>query len=122
MSDSSYKLRELRGAEHEKAAALREIERAKKLERLMLIPEFKELIMQDFIVDETVRVAEMAGNPGLTPEMRESAMVMVTGGGHLRRWMKLILDSAARFSEGLPELDEAILDLRQEIDAMGVER
>lgn len=113
-----HNAKEIEGVENQRAAVVKALEFATKVERLMQNPDFREVIMEGFCQDEMVRQADQAGNPALTNDQRDAALICVTGGGHLRRWLKLTLDTAETFREDtLPELDGFLEELRAESTA-----
>ena len=77
-------------------------------------PEFKQLILQEFCVNECARYAQSSGDPALNAEQRADALALAQSTGHLRRWLSVIVTMGNNAERAMPELDDAIEQARQE--------
>ena len=77
-------------------------------------PEFKQLILQEFCVNECARYAQSSGDPALNAEQRADALALAQSAGHLRRWLSVIVTMGNNAERAMPELDDAIEQARQE--------
>ena len=77
-------------------------------------PEFKQLILQEFCINECARSAHSSGDPALNAEQRADALALAQSAGHLRRWLSVIVTMGNNAERAMPELDDAIEQARQE--------
>ena len=77
-------------------------------------PEFKQLILQEFCINECARYAQSSGDPALNAEQRADALALAQSAGHLRRWLSVIVTMGNNAERAMPELDDAIEQARQE--------
>lgn len=79
-------------------------------------PDFKKLILDTFCTKECARYAQESGDPALSKEQREDAMAMAQAAGHLRRFLSLKVSMGNQAERLMPELDNALVEARQEED------
>ena len=82
--------------------------------RLATVPEFKELILDDFMVKECARYVQASCDPALKAEERADALNMAQAAGHLKRYLSVVVQMGAHSERELPSLEEAITEARVE--------
>ena len=102
----------LAGLEHQKAAGEPLIELKRKALRLAENTDFREIILDNFCVKDCARFAQESGDPTLSVQERADAMAMAQASGHLRRYLRVILQQAEQFENNRAELDERIEAIR----------
>ena len=85
--------------------------------RLANIPEFKELILDDFMVKECARYAQASADPALKAEERADSLNMAQAAGHLKRYLSVVVQMGAHSERELSSLEEAISEARVEEQA-----
>lgn len=76
--------------------------------------EFRELILDDYIVAEASRLAAAAGDPNLTEVQQRSMYSMALAPGHLKRYLQVITQMGDTGADSIPEIEEALEDARIE--------
>lgn len=102
--------------EHQLVAAKELVRRRNMALRLANIPEFKELILDDFMVKEAARYVHSSADPALKPEERSDALNMAQASGHLKRFLSVTVQMGAHAERELASLEEAIDEARSEGD------
>lgn len=98
----------LAGLEHQREQAKKAMELRDKALRLAENADFREIILTNFCKEDCARFAQESGDPALTELQRADAMAMAQASGHLRRYLRVILQTAEQFENSLPELEEQI--------------
>jgi hypothetical protein len=86
-------------------------ERKQRIMRLSLNPDFRNIVMQEFCVFEAARYAHASGDAALTAEQRADSLAMAQAGGHLKRWMSIQLQMAARSEADAEEIERMLVEL-----------
>lgn len=86
---------------------------ADKAIRLSKVPEFRELILEGFCRDEMARLAAVSGDPGLDLDQRLVATDMSRAGGHLKRFLNVIIQQAQNAEGDLPNMEAALAEARE---------
>lgn len=94
------------------------INRLESLQRLVNNSDFRNLILHDYIIVEASQCAETAGNPAMNAEQKADALEMSKAPGHLKRYLRVIELSAQQAINRREELQEAIVQARQEEDSI----
>ena len=102
--------------EHQLVAAKELVRRRNMALRLANIPEFKELILDDFMVKEAARYVHSSADPALKPDERADALNMAQASGHLKRFLSVTVQMRAHAERELTSLEEAIDEARLEGD------
>lgn len=102
--------------EHQLVAAKELVRRRNMALRLANIPEFKELILDDFMVKEAARYVHSSADPALKPDERADALNMAQASGHLKRFLSVTVQMGAHAERELTSLEEAIDEARLEGD------
>ena len=102
--------------EHQLVAAKELVRRRNMALRLANIPEFKELILDDFMVKEAARYVHSSADPALKPDERADALNMAQASGHLKRFLSVTVQMGAHAERELTSLEEAIDEARAEGD------
>ena len=82
--------------------------------RLATLPEFKELILDDFMVKECARYVHASSDPALKAEERADALNMAQAAGHLKRYLSVVVQMGAHSEREIGSLEEAIAEARVE--------
>jgi hypothetical protein len=90
------------------------IQRRQAALRLANVPEFKQLILEDFMVKEAARYVQSSGDPALKAEERADALAIAQASGHLKRYLHVIVQMGAHAEREIVNLEEAIEEARQE--------
>lgn len=102
--------------EHQLVAAKELVRRRNMALRLANVPEFKELILDDFMVKEAARYVHSSADPALKPDERADALNMAQASGHLKRFLSVTVQMGAHAERELTSLEEAIDEARAEGD------
>jgi hypothetical protein len=102
----------LAGLEHQREQAKKAIELKDKALRLAENRDFREIILENFCVTDCARFAQESGDPILTDQQRADALAMAQASGHLRRYLRVILQVAEQFENNMAELEEQIEAVR----------
>lgn len=76
--------------------------------------EFKQLILQDFCVEECARYAQMSADPALAANERADALAIAQAAGHLRRFLSVVVQMGNNAERQAPDIEQAIIEARQE--------
>lgn len=98
----------LAGLEHQREAAKKAIELRDKALRLAENRDFREIILENFCVQDCARFAQESGDPVLTQQQRDDAMAMAQASGHLRRYLRVIIQTAEQFENNMEDLENEI--------------
>lgn len=90
------------------------IERRDAVERLSSNPDFKQLILQHFMIDECAVYAHNTVNPNLTAEQRADALSFAQSAGQLKRWLNIVVQMGNAAANEIGEVEHAILEAQQE--------
>lgn len=82
--------------------------------KLATIPEFKELILDEFMVKEAARYVHSSADPALKAEERADALNMAQAAGHLKRFLSVTVQMGAHSEREMPSLEAAIDEARAE--------
>jgi len=80
------------------------------------IPEFKELIMDDFMSAEVIRNVGLSADPALPKDQRADALAMAQSGGHLKRYLAAQVQMGRVAEREIPDLEANIQELLNEED------
>lgn len=78
--------------------------------------DFRRLILEDFCVKEAARLVGESADPVLDPKQRADALAMAQAGGHLRRFLSMMIQMGAVAERDMPDLEEALSEARAEAD------
>ncbi len=84
--------------------------------RLADNPDFKQLILREFMVEESARYVHTSCDPAVSPENRADALALAQAAGHLKRYLSVVVQMGARAENEVPNIEEAIEQLRAEGD------
>ena len=82
-----------------------------KVRLLLASKEFKELILQDFIINESARMAACCGDQNLSDSIRQICLVGSQSGGFLKRYLQTIETNGYQAECDLKELEEIELPM-----------
>lgn len=81
---------------------------------------FKDVILDEFCVKEAARYAHTSADPSLSDKDQANALALAQAGGHLRRWLSVIVRMGNQAEDQMADLDEAIEEARvEEVDVDG---
>lgn len=112
----SEREREIEGLEYQKKKALEEIAFAERVEKLLLNPDFQQVIMKEYCIHAAAGFVASSSDPILTKDQREDSLAMAQAPGHLKRWLQITQTKAETLRERMPEIDEMIDHLRSSED------
>ena len=90
------------------------IARRDKALKLAKNKDFRDLIMEEFCVQECARYAQASGDPSLDKEARADSLGMAQAAGHLRRWLQVVCQLGNTAEGTKRDLEEAIAEARAE--------
>lgn len=85
---------------------------AEKAIRLVKNKDFRELILEGFCRDDVARLCAVAGDPGTSQVDRDVATDMSRAGGHLKRFINVIITQANTAQRDLPNMGQALAEAR----------
>lgn len=106
----------LNGLLEQRKQAEESIVRRERALRLANNPDFRQLILQEFCVEECARYAQTSGDPALTERQQADALAISQAAGHLRRWLQVVSQLGAQAETQMASLDDAITEERQNED------
>ncbi len=89
------------------------------VQKLRVLPEFRKVIVEDFMQKEVVRNMALAGDPSASAEIRSDCLAMAYAGGHLHRYMDVQLAMARQAEHDLKEHKDLLDELREADAAEG---
>lgn len=78
--------------------------------------DFRDLILEDYLVKEAARCIQAAGDDKLTPQQRADLVEMGKATGYLKRFLHAITTMGGTAENDIPALEEAIAEARLEED------
>lgn len=100
--------------ENQRDQALLSVESRAAVLRLTNNPDFKKIINDGFCLKECARYVQASTDPALNSEQRADALAIAQSSGHLKRFLSVVIQMGNQAERLLPELDEAIVEARQE--------
>ena len=102
---------ELRLLKEDYAKATR---RADIAERLAANPDFRELVLNCFMVEDAAHYVRQSADPAMTAEQRADCIALAQSAGHFKRWLSLQTQIATVARRNMDELDQAIIEAEAE--------
>ena len=90
------------------------IARRDKALKLYENPEFKELFVDEYFVNEAARLVQISSDPALDANQRADALAMAQATGHARRYLSIIVQMGNVAERDLPVMRETLDELRAE--------
>jgi hypothetical protein len=84
--------------------------------RLSSNRDFKQLILEEFCLQDAARYAQVSGDPAIGPVERADALAMAQASGHLKRFLSVVVQMGAVAEREMSNLEEAIEEARAEED------
>jgi len=91
--------------EAQKAGNQKMVEIGERLERLCKNQDFKSLVLEFWMKDETARYAQLSQDPALAPEIQKDCIQMAAASGHFKRWVEAIRQQAQVAKNSIHEMD-----------------
>lgn len=88
-----------------------------RLERLCKDSDFRSLILEFWMKDETARYAQLSQDPTLSVDIQKDCMQMAAASGHFKRWVDAIRQQAQVAKDAYREANEELDRLRAEPEA-----
>lgn len=85
-----------------------------KMERLKANPDFRDLIVQGFIVDECARHARLSVDVDMSEEDRKDALGFAQAAGYLQRWIEVFCKMATTASDDIADMENTLAEMRAE--------
>lgn len=82
--------------------------------RLAQNPDFGELILDGFCLQDAARLVQESGDPSLDADQRADALAMAQASGHLKRFLSAAVQMGAHSERTMGELEAAIDEARLE--------
>lgn len=105
---------EVQNLEQQRSNAKQLIDQREAVLRLANNPDFKNIVMEKFCVQECARYAHASADPAIAKEGREDAMAMAQASGHLRRFLSVVITMGNNAENSMKDLDEALANARAE--------
>lgn len=106
--------------EFQKAGNQKMVATGERLERLCKNQDFRDLVLQFWMVDETARYAQLSQDPNMSPEIQKDCVQMAAASGHFKRWVEVIRQQCVVAKNSVAEMDAELDRLRNEDDGDGV--
>lgn len=100
--------------EYQLEQAKRMVERRNKVQKLTKNREFKDVILDYYMVEECARYVHTSADPALKPENRADALGMAQAAGHLKRFLNVVEQMGNHAESQIPALEQAIDEVRSE--------
>lgn len=100
--------------ENQKTGNRKMVEIGQRLEALCKNQDFRSLILEFWMKDETARYAQLSQDPAMSPEIQKDCIQMAAASGHFKRWVEAIRQQAAVAKQSIAEVDEELDRLRSE--------
>jgi hypothetical protein len=107
---------DIRNLERQIEANTAQVRRGELALKLGNIPEFKELIMDEFMSAEVIRNVGLSADPALPENQRADALSMAQAGGHLKRYLAAQVQMGRVAEREIPNLEACIQELLSEED------
>lgn len=105
-------MNEIAALEHQLAECQKAVERRDKIRKLCKNKEFKELILEYFMVQECARFVQISADPTLKAENRADALALAQSAGHFKRWLTVQEQMGEHAESQLENLRGAIDEAR----------
>lgn len=83
--------------------------------------DFRDLILDDYLVKEAARCIQASGDPLLDTKIREDMVEMAKATGYLKRFMLAITTMGGTAENDIPAIEEAIAEARLEEDQNAID-
>lgn len=90
------------------------VERRRTALRLSDNADFKKLILDEFLVKECARYAQLSADPALSPDERADALALAQAAGHLKRFLSVTVQMGAHAENTMADLEDEIAEARAE--------
>lgn len=77
-------------------------------------PDFRELIVKGFMLNEAARYAQESGDPMLSPGQRQDALNMAQASGHLKRFLSVTIVMGNEADRAIRNAEAQLVELRSE--------
>jgi hypothetical protein len=96
------------------------VSRGEKALKLADDPIFKELILEGYFKDETLRLAGMSSDPNISEELRKCVVRDLHGTAALKRYLQTMVQMSLIASNSIADYEETLEELREEADGVEV--
>lgn len=84
-------------------------------------PEFRQLILEEFCVQECARYAQISGDPSVDASGRADALNIAQAAGHLKRWLSILVRMGHQAEQNIFDSEQELEELRSMPEGEGVE-
>lgn len=78
--------------------------------------EFRKLFVEGYFTEEAARLVQLSADPALDTQQRADALNMAQATGHMKRYLSMMVQMGAHAERELPQLREALEQLRASSD------
>ena len=107
--------------ERQQEGGRKQIEFAAMARRLADNPDFRKLILDEFMVQECARYTYASSDPALPQENRADSLALAQAAGHLKRWLNVQIQMGDAAESQIQALEEAIEEERRLEASEGVD-
>lgn len=100
--------------ENQKAGNQKMVAIGERLDRLVKNADFREIVLQFWMVDEAARYAQLSQDPALAEENQKDCINMAAAAGHFKRWMHAINTQVNVARDGIIAVDAELDRLRSD--------
>lgn len=90
------------------------VEQKNKIERLMRNHDFKDLIVDGFMRDESARLVGLSADPSLDAKDQRDCLSMAQAGGHLKRYVNVMIQQGYTAEREIPNIEAALEEMRND--------
>jgi hypothetical protein len=102
------------GLEKQRQDAVSQIKMRDKALKLAKNPEFRELILEEYMVQEAARLVSLSADPMFDEKHRADALNMAQAAGHLKRYLDIMVKMGDNAEGTMEDLDTQIEEVRRE--------
>lgn len=102
----------IEGLEKQLADAKHLIEQRRLAQKLSENYEFRKLILDEFCTTEAARLVHMSADPAMDAQQRADALSMAQAGGHLRRYLSMMIQMANVAERDVPNIEAELAEVR----------
>ena len=92
------------------------IQRRRQMIKLIENPDFKELILEYYCVQECARYVQASVDASMPEDARKDALFMAQSAGNFKRFVQVVLQMGFTAENSVGDLEDAIVEARNEED------
>lgn len=98
--------------ENHKARLETLVRRGKIAESLAQNPQFKELILDGFMVKDCAEYAQLSADPALSAANQADSLNIAQAAGHFKRWLSVVVRQGHKAEDDIKQTNDQIDDIR----------